>query len=155
MHQDPSHAWKTFVPPISPPSNLCTGWINIGEAYLHVPLSIFRKFAPGAMAPFKDPTKRRFLKSNPNTLLRHMPIEFQKDLFFGRINLNCLSECLEKLAFMGLVSFEAIPKSTHDQAKSCQGDIFHDYGPGLAKGSDFEWIETDFSYMMLMLCSVS
>ena len=48
-----SDDWKTFVPPISHPSNMSEGWLNIGEAYLHVPLSIFRKFAPGAMYPFK------------------------------------------------------------------------------------------------------
>lgn len=105
----PSGDWKEFVPPVCPPTHLDKGWINIGEAYLHVPLSIFRKFAPGAMIHFNDPTKRVFLDRNPNILLRHMPMNLRKDLFYGRQNLQSLYECLEKLAYMGLVSFESLP----------------------------------------------
>ena len=105
----PGGEWKEFVPPVFPPAHLSEGWINIGEAYLHVPLSIFRKFAPGAMVHFNDPDKRSFLKRNPNILLRHMPTQLRKDLFYGRQNLHSLYECLEKLAYMGLISFESLP----------------------------------------------
>ena len=49
--------WRTFVPPVGFPNHLQKGWINIGEAYLYVPLSIFRKFTPGAMINFKEPVK--------------------------------------------------------------------------------------------------
>ena len=96
-------------------SNLGPGWINIGEAYLYVPLSIFRKFTPGAMINFKDQTKRRFLENNRHCLLRHMPIEYQKLFFFGRHNLGNLFEQLEKLAFMGLITFENIQKRQKEQ----------------------------------------
>jgi len=41
-----------------------------------------------------------------------MPIEYQKLFFFGRHNLSNLFDVLEKLAFMGLVSFENIRKQT-------------------------------------------
>ena len=102
-------------------SNLGPGWINIGEAYLYVPLSIFRKFTPGAMINFKDQTKRRFLENNRHCLLRHMPIEYQKLFFFGRHNLGNLFEQLEKLAFMGLITFENIQKRQKEQRFTDEG----------------------------------
>ena len=109
-------SFSNYSSPISTlVSNLGPGWINIGEAYLYVPLSIFRKFTPGAMINFKDQTKRRFLENNRHCLLRHMPIEYQKLFFFGRHNLGNLFEQLEKLAFMGLITFENIQKRQKEQ----------------------------------------
>ena len=74
------------------------------------------------MINFKDQTKRRFLENNRHCLLRHMPIEYQKLFFFGRHNLGNLFEQLEKLAFMGLITFENIQKRQKEQG-------FTDYGP--------------------------
>ena len=56
----------------------------------------------------KDAQKRRFLENNQHSLLRHMPIDYQKLFFFGRHNLGNLFEQLEKLAFMGLITFENV-----------------------------------------------
>ena len=67
------------------------------------------------MINFKDQTKRRFLENNRHCLLRHMPIEYQKLFFFGRHNLGNLFEQLEKLAFMGLITFENIQKRQKGQ----------------------------------------
>ena len=67
------------------------------------------------MINFKDHTKRRFLENNRHCLLRHMPIEYQKLFFFGRHNLGNLFEQLEKLAFMGLITFENIQKRQKEQ----------------------------------------
>ena len=44
-----------------------------------------------------------------------MPIEYQKLFFFGRHNLGNLFEQLEKLAFMGLITFENIQKRQKEQ----------------------------------------
>ena len=81
------------------------------------------------MSPFKDPNKRKFLENYPNTLLRHMPYALQEHLFFGRANLQSLYDALEKLAFMGLVSFEQF-----SALQSMNQNPYQMFCPGLAKG---------------------
>ena len=80
------------------------------------------------MSPFKDPVKRKYLENYPNTLLRHMPYALQESLFFGRANLQSLYDALEKLAFMGLVSFEQI-----STLQSMNQNSYQMFSPGLAK----------------------
>ena len=74
-----------------------------------------------------------------------MPLDYQKDLFFGRQNLCSLYECLEKLAFMGLVSFQSVPKSAQNP------DIFHVYGPGLSKGNFWLFSLNNFLHLLFRL----
>ena len=50
-----------------------------------------------------------------------MPIEYQKLFFFGRHNLGNLFEQLEKLAFMGLITFENIQKRQKEQRFTDEG----------------------------------
>ena len=119
--------WRKFVPPVAHPSHLWKGWINVGEAYLFVPLSIFRKFTPGAMVNFKEATRRRFLENNQHSLLRHMPVDYQKLFFFGRHNLGNLFEQLEKLAYMGLITFENVGAKSSGAINFMSKDIFNIY----------------------------
>nr|CAB3251334.1 general transcription factor 3C polypeptide 1-like [Phallusia mammillata] len=96
-------SWKRYLPPLPKHPEYGEGWIQVGEAGFLLPLSIICQFQrytykiPGIEEYLNDPIRR-------HTLVRHLPSKMQALLLHKRKYLFSLTQVIEMLCFMGLVT---------------------------------------------------
>ncbi|XP_054635319.1 general transcription factor 3C polypeptide 1-like [Dunckerocampus dactyliophorus] len=103
-------SWKRFVPPVLPHRERGYGWVRMRDLLFCLPLSIFIQViqinyqVDGLEDYLNDPVKQHLL-------IRQLPMEMRRKLFYKRKYIWVVFENLQKLVCMGLVHFAPVVKA--------------------------------------------
>ncbi|KRX19313.1 General transcription factor 3C polypeptide 1 [Trichinella nelsoni] len=113
-------SWRRFLPPLPKQNDISHCWLRISDLLSVLPLSIAiqiyspDKHVQGLMDYLEDPIKRHYL-------VLDLPEEMRGDMFnSGKLRI-ALSEVMDKLCFLGLLSQG--PRKAQDH--SCLLDVFY------------------------------
>ncbi|XP_061882578.1 general transcription factor 3C polypeptide 1-like isoform X1 [Entelurus aequoreus] len=107
-------SWKRFVPPVPPHRERGSGWLRVSDLIFCLPLSVFIQMmqinyqVDGLKDYLSDPVKQHHL-------IRQLPIEMRRKLFYKRKYLFVVIENLQRLVYMGLVQFALTKTKFSDQ----------------------------------------
>ncbi|KRY73409.1 General transcription factor 3C polypeptide 1, partial [Trichinella pseudospiralis] len=113
-------SWRRFLPPLPKQNDISPYWLRISDLLSVLPLSIaVQIYSPdknvqGLMDYLNDPIKRHYL-------VLDLPEEMRGDLFTSGKLRTALSEVMDKLCFLGLLSQG--PRKAQDH--SCLLDVFY------------------------------
>ncbi|KRZ72918.1 General transcription factor 3C polypeptide 1 [Trichinella papuae] len=113
-------SWRRFLPPLPKQNDISPYWFRISDLLSVLPLSIaVQIYSPdknvqGLMDYLNDPIKRHYL-------VLDLPEEMRGDLFTSGKLRTALSEVMDKLCFLGLLSQG--PRKAQDH--SCLLDVFY------------------------------
>ncbi|XP_003368228.1 putative general transcription factor 3C polypeptide 1, partial [Trichinella spiralis] len=113
-------SWRRFLPPLPKQNDISHCWLRISDLLSVLPLSIAiqiyspDKHVQGLMDYLDDPIKRHYL-------VLDLPEEMRGDMFNSGKLRTALSEVMDKLCFLGLLSQG--PRKAQDH--SCLLDVFY------------------------------
>ncbi|KRZ85974.1 General transcription factor 3C polypeptide 1 [Trichinella sp. T8] len=113
-------SWRRFLPPLPKQNDISHCWLRISDLLSVLPLSIAiqiyspDKHVQGLMDYLEDPIKRHYL-------VLDLPEEMRGDMFNSGKLRTALSEVMDKLCFLGLLTQG--PRKAQDH--SCLLDVFY------------------------------